>query len=218
MTVSTLVGQIRTRVAPQLATYVPIVAAIAAILLIAGSCSDRRRAAYADGQLVVLQRSLEAAQREQHDAAVAVVAAQRALDSVKAHADAVVAHAAQLEQQSKTLAAQVHIVDATHLAVRVTPTAPDSAIGVPPPVVAYIASLEQTVAAKDSALQARDGQVATSATETAALRREVAADSVMIDEKDKENAALKEKIPRFGFRSGFVAGVAVLVGIVRLLK
>lgn len=211
MNAADAVTLVRSRPSTLLAIGIAIVA-----LLVAGSCWDGRRAAYADGELHVLDQQLAAAQHERHAASVAAIAAHRSLDSATHHADSIVARADVAEKRSRQLAQQVRVLDTTHLAVRMTASSADTVIAVPPPVAAYIVSLESTVAAKDSALQARDGQVATSVAESAALRRELAADSVTIGDQAQENAALKDKVPRFGFKSGVVAGVSAVLIVAKI--
>jgi mRNA-degrading endonuclease toxin of MazEF toxin-antitoxin module len=187
---------------------------IAAFLL--GVCASDRGGGDAD--LRALEKATANAQRERHAAAVAIIAATHAADSAKASADSIERRATIAETKSRQLAQQVRAIDATHLAVRLTPTGPESVTTVLPPVTAYIASLEQTVAAKDSALQARDGQAAADATEKAALRRELAADSVTIDNQKNENDALKRDRPRFGLKTGLAVGAAAVALLAHLLR
>jgi len=195
-----------------------VLVALAATLL--GSCWDQHRAAFADGQTQILEHEIAEAQHARHAATVAVLAARHRSDSLQGVAAVLDTRRRATEANAARLAQQVRVLDSTHLVVQVTPgpAAHDTVVGVPPPVVARIVALEQTVAIQDSVIALRDQQLAARDTEHFAAQTVMASDSTVITAQSAEIAALKHARPRFGFKSGFATGVGLLVLILHVVK
>lgn len=100
--------------------------------------------------------------------------------------------------------ASVGVVDASTLAVQVTPNAPPLLVTVPAPVV------ERIVA--DSLL------IIAQRVEIGALRALVVADSAAIRARDVHIRALEGDRPRFGLKTGLLAGAALVLSIVVAAK
>lgn len=195
-----------------------IVASLVGItLLIAGvtfaACRDSARTKDAETRIAVLTRQTAVAQHTRDSALRATVAATRELAEWRARADSLEAHAHAAAAESQRLAQLVHIASETTLVAQLTP---DSAlvVRVPRVVTQYVQSLYTTVRAQDSALAARDSQATRADTVIVTQTQVVHADSTVITLQDSTITEQQRARPRFGFRTGLLAGaasVAVLV-------
>lgn len=185
-------------------------------LLYAGSCWDGHRVAVAEGEVHVYEQQVAAAEKARHAAAVATIAATAQLTAARQRADSLEQRAARAEHRAATLGAAVQIASPTTLAVQVTPSAAPMIVVVPAIVTEYIDSLKSTIVQKDLALAARDTQAVRADTVIVTITKETKADSTVITGKDSVITAVKATVPRFGFKWGFVAGVATTVSAVKL--
>lgn len=185
-------------------------------IALAGSYVDGRRADEADGAIRVLEQQTVLAQHARHTATLELFGAKRELARVRAHADSLEAIAHARKSESDRLAQLVRIASETLLVAAVTP---DSTINVPVPriVTGYIQSLYATIKAQDAALVARDTQAVRADTVIVTQDRIVSADTVVIETQGETITEEKKARPRFGFKSGLVAGATLIALIVHFV-
>lgn len=134
----------------------------------------------------------------------------------------IVAHAVTQEAQARadsavarsdSMRGVVRTVDSTHVLIA------DVVHQVPAAVTLRFAADSTSIAALDSVLSAKSYELDVSVTENTHLLSTIVVDSLVMTSLENENATLRRmKRPRFGFKSGLVAGVSLTIAAVKIVR